>query len=890
MVYDSVISGIGAYDPDHEDSNDAECFQLMDNNDPEANGTITVNGGSYSGQHVAIVDNLVLGSITLNSGDFAGTLIVEEGSTGSLVVNGGTFDRQVPAEFAGENLAPTTIAEGGKYTVKTARTVTFEVDNNVVYTNLVVADGEPVAAPAPAPTKDYYSFRAWQTNGVDWVFTDAVTSDIILVADWTPNNVDVTVPEKTGFIIRVTVNGDEYNTYTTENGIRTYSVPYGSNVVVTYTIDGAYILADGATTTFAYDSIAENKAIGDSAPTAVAAVAQIGDGYYATLRSAVSAAQAGDTIVLLANDAESFSASNLELAIDKTLTIDGNGYTIYGVNDYAGGSGDHDIFISPAAGNVTIKNVTLANFAGGVANNMRTYPIWTSSAYSGTLTLDNVTVQNFNRTALNLNGGTVVVTNCTITGDTTKETYFQEGIGVYNANVTIVDTIISNVGSNMEKEDSQVAACIQLGNPNGPTAGTGSITVVNGTYSGEYGIIVASNAQNSVSVQGGTFNGDLMVEEGEGGSLSISGGPFSVAIDPDYCAEGLEPYDDGAGHYTVRANLGWIYEAADHPGYTGSWSNEVAYSEGKITLTDGNTYTASQPSDGRMVTVELTMSFDDVNDDDEDVGAAKAAVKLGSGGFKVYTSEGPDGAVTSVWKTVAIEGLELMPVANQDYTFLVVLDMTNKTYTASLVTSGGAATNALTLAGSADIPFASRENAAPVQKIEFVGSGTVTSIFGNYEDREVVIEFVDGQEVGSVTLNAAQAAWLNGLNSYDALEAKIETMTQTAFSDAYLLNLDILSEQYDGTYSFKVTGITVDDTKVTVTVELVRTAALSGGINGTLKLNGGATLPASGFTTLQSVTIGDDDFSDGNSTTCVFTKGEGGEKFFQPVIVEPTNE
>ena len=47
-----------------------------------------------------------------------------------------------------------------------------------------VADGGTVTAPT-APTKEHYSFRAWQTNGVDWVFTDAVTSDMTLVADWT---------------------------------------------------------------------------------------------------------------------------------------------------------------------------------------------------------------------------------------------------------------------------------------------------------------------------------------------------------------------------------------------------------------------------------------------------------------------------------------------------------------------------------------------------------------------------------------------------------------------------------------------------------------------------------------------------------------------------------
>ena len=53
-----------------------------------------------------------------------------------------------------------------------------------------IAAGGTATAPT-APTKANYSFRAWQTNGVDWVFTDAVPSDLTLVADWTIDSFDV---------------------------------------------------------------------------------------------------------------------------------------------------------------------------------------------------------------------------------------------------------------------------------------------------------------------------------------------------------------------------------------------------------------------------------------------------------------------------------------------------------------------------------------------------------------------------------------------------------------------------------------------------------------------------------------------------------------------------
>ena len=330
------------------------------------------------------------------------------------------------------------------------------------------------------------------------------------------------------------------------DGLYSSYVPGYAGTVVTV-VDGSDAdLGDAMPEVFEYSSEAHTytlKTMVASYNTGVTTV------YYPTLASAVSNVPTEGTIVLVADDAVSFSASNLEIGINKALTIDGGGFTIYGVSDYAGTS-DHDIYIS-GSGDVTIKNVTLADFGGAVPVSGRTYPIWTGSAYAGTLTLDTVTVQDFNRTAFNLNGGTAVVTNCTITGNTTKESYFQEGIGVYNANVTIVDTDISDVGSNLEKEDSQIAACIQLGNPNGPTAGTGSITVVDGTYSGQYGIIVASNAQNTVSVQGGTFTGDLLVEEGEGGRISITGGNFDRDV-TTFCADGKKAYEDTPGVWTVQ--------------------------------------------------------------------------------------------------------------------------------------------------------------------------------------------------------------------------------------------------------------------------------------------------------------------------------------------------
>ena len=654
-------------------------------------------------------------------------------------------------------------------------------------------------------------------------------------------------------LVRVTADGVEL---TPSEG--KYSISIGSSNVSIYAVAGVAVVTGG-----------------DS------------DEYCSSLRAAVDAATSGQTVTLLADDRVSFTEDNLELSIGKALTIDGAGHTIYGVNDYTGGKGDHDIYIS-GSGDVTIKNVTLAEFGGAVANNMRTYPIWTGSAYTGTLTLDNVTVRNFNRTAFNLNGGTVVVKDCTITGDKSKDTYFQSGIEAYNANVTVQGTTtITGTGSNLV--DWPEAACLQLGNPNGSVAGAGSITVTGGTFTGDYGIIVASNASEVVSVTGGTFNGVLEVEDGEGGSLAISGGTFNAVVPEEYLAEGYEVLDNGDGTYGVRVDKGWVYAAQGYWNYTGAWTGVTPEDDDqKVTIEDGARYTATKASAGTLVTLDMTMSFDDINDDNDDLGDAKAAIRLGEGEtegtyvFQLYTYENS----AAVWKNAT----GFTPEKETDYNIVFVLDLTNKTYTASVITGAGATTNALSVGGSKTIAFANQGEVTPVQTIDFVGSGTVSSIEGSYEDAPEPEGFVENQVIGGVTLTSAQAAWLNGQSNYDALAAKIATMTATAFNDAYLLNLDILASTSG--YVFAVTDIDVGTGTVDVKVQLTRTGALTENekakpIVGTLKLKGTATL-GTAFTELATEAVEfdtDADFGNGATETKVkVDTDETDAKFYQAVI------
>ena len=667
--------------------------------------------------------------------------------------------------------------------------------------------------------------------------------------------------------------------------------------------------------------------------TKLAAVASITVGQvtsnYPSLAAAVEAAEAGQTVTMLADDHVSFAAVTVEngvpsggsIVIDKNITINGAGFTVYGntnaeimnatgsstpgydmVADLVDGSNLLGFFVK--SGNVTFQNVTLTEFGNTAYVNKFGYtPIQTASAYTGKLTLTNVNFNKFNRTAVCVRGGTLEMTGGTVSGGTVNKNngdYFQQPLEVRGGTATISGVTITGGDDVAGNGGGAIVAWgdTTVNNVNIDFTGIGVwADVANVAITGDDTEISATTQSvfveegGSATIAAGDFSGSLAVDSDANSSIAVSGGTFDAAVPEEFCAEGYEPTDDGEGHYTVRVDLGWIYEAEDHPNYTGGWSNSVAYAEDhKIKIEDGNTYTANRPSDGRMVTVAMTLSFDDVNDEDETVGDAKAAVKLATGGFKVYTSEGPDGAVTSVWKSVTIEGSDMIPVADQDYKFLFVLDLTNTTYTAALITSGGAATNALVLTdGSvANIPFASRGNVAPVQKIEFIGSGSVTSIEGSYEDGPAPVDvFVEDESItlsdGSVSLSADQAAWLNKLGAKSDVATRLGQLTSAQFSAAYLLNLDLMG---DFTYAFKATDITVGDSYVEVEVTLTRTGTRVDGkasINGTLKLTGTDELGHT-FEVKDTATITDAHFSAGDGEATISFPKDASTKFFQPVI------
>ena len=320
----------------------------------------------------------------------------------------------------------------------------------------------------------------------------------------------------------------------------------------------------------------------------------------------------------------------------------------------------------------------------------------------------------------------------------------------------------------------------------------------------------------------------------------------------------------------------WIFENEDYKEATGLWSNAVEYVNHKVAIEEGNEFTADNPSAGRNVTIETTASFNSAAEDHQDYDGVKAAVRIGTNAcFQVYTTNEHG----KVW--LDTEGFTA--VVNHDYTIRIELDITNKTYSAA-VKDGSNPYVPLAVGGNANFPFAFAGEMPFVRSVGYVGEGSVASIFGSYTNKVFgfcVNDVVPGSDASNAPLSAEQADWLNAFPSgHDAVASRIRALTVKQFSEAYLLNLDLM--QNFG-YGFNITGISAASSNVTVAVTLVRTNALAtAGINGTLKLYGGET-PSEITNYLDKAVFDDAKFAGGTEAQTTFQQ-DGTNTFFKAMI------
>ena len=459
------------------------------------------------------------------------------------------------------------------YSYSNFRVVPATVDEDYVYLS---PDGEPpysfsVMAPTEGATADATIVNIYFENvPAEGDFKLTASQNVgEAPPDQTFNTNSLAVDETTfTFAQSLTDGGTSYILSTITVGATPAGIVAavsGTDVVVTVPLNDQ--IAEGvynvATATYVEGSLADGEELQGSrdgnvytytkhTPPVAIIIAGAVTNNYDSLRGAITNATAGDTIYLLRDDHVSFSADAPELMIDKEITIDGGSNTLYGVSDHACATiADRLNLAISGNGDVTIKDLKFAKFSDTATVQYYTYPVWVRGAYGGTLTLDGVTITDFSRTAVNISGGTVVITNCVFTGDTTRLDAdghaFQGGVEVGNglaATVTIADTVITGMGSvgYPADSDSDMAAAVQM-------SGVGTITIENGTFAGQYSLIVSATATGGIVVNGGDFDGDVCVENGDG-TLAIHGG--SVNGDIEVASE-LAAFIDGGWFKTAPA-------------------------------------------------------------------------------------------------------------------------------------------------------------------------------------------------------------------------------------------------------------------------------------------------------------------------------------------------
>ncbi len=355
------------------------------------------------------------------------------------------------------------------------------------------------------------------------------------------------------------------------------------------------ILASGAT---AVDN-------GDGTWTVMMPVATIGKGdaiqYFSTLQTAIDAAGDGDIVNVIAN----FELSATVDFLNKTLTLEGNNYTISGKGIPV--KSGKIIGFNVNGGAVTIQNMTLTGFDNDSKCNGGSI-IQMGVSKTTDLTAKNLDMSFFARDAFTLYEGTFLIEGCNIDcafseGRTALSKGFQIGNPAKATSVSgkIVDTTIINSDSTYEKWESSAIelyagasvvldGCEISNSSNGiyidnymnvayPAtykAGDVSAIIKNTTINdADFAVFVQSavgqTAKATVSIESGNYTGyagwifeynpttgaNSAIAETDVASFNVSGGTFSIPVPQEACADGftLEAITDENGtvlHYTVK--------------------------------------------------------------------------------------------------------------------------------------------------------------------------------------------------------------------------------------------------------------------------------------------------------------------------------------------------
>ena len=266
-------------------------------------------------------------------------------------------------------------------------------------------------------------------------------------------------------------------------------------------------------------------------------VAQVGDTKYATLKDAIAAAEAGQTVTLL----DDVDLGSSKIGFYKTgcenLTFDLNGHKITSAIQNNG------TVVASRVG-LVIKNGTIENTCMDTNAKKATSAVYVTSG--GTTTLENVTLHS-NYSGLyvcQLSNAVTVVVNVE------KDTVINGGM--YGVNLDAPKgTATTAPGVTLNVNGGTITGTeygIHANSPSSGKYGTINANITAGTVDGVG--VVSNNTKRPVKldITGGTINGELY---NSGSTVTISGGTFTTKPNETYLAGGYVFAANADGTYGV---------------------------------------------------------------------------------------------------------------------------------------------------------------------------------------------------------------------------------------------------------------------------------------------------------------------------------------------------
>lgn len=328
---------------------------------------------------------------------------------------------------------------------------------------------------------------------------------------------------------------------------------------------------------------------------------------YASLADAIAAA--GQTVRLLADATE-----NIEIATDKNITLDLNGHTINGGTGTAKATitNNGTVKITDSS---TDKTGTIKRDDQGVKDETSYYVI----RNIGTMTIEQAIVTNNSGYAKPNPSGSMVGSSLICNGDNNLGGTLNISGGTFEQqNFLVIKNgalgTLNVTGGTFTSKHSAIQNWFKANITGGEIKGqlwtdswkvdesVGETTIGgNATFTGEIvmGISKSDAPAPTLAITGGKLdvtNWRVTPAAAKAGAKpAVSGGTFSSAVAPEYCAEGFEPKDNGDGTFGVKeisaAKIGNIeYETL-----------AAAFAEAK----DGDTIVLLKDSSGNGIVVEV---------------------------------------------------------------------------------------------------------------------------------------------------------------------------------------------------------------------------------------------------------------------------------------------